>query len=215
MLFSSDGVHPYVETGHRLYADVLTRAFADIQPAATTAAPHRLPASLRADNWEKAKLIPIEQSMLRGEWNRVTPADDDRAKAFATRMPVLWKAEKPGAELVVAYNGTRLGIYDLLGPGGGMVSVRVDDAIAKNAPRIDGHCTYWRIAALSTGSKPAGPHRATFTLTETAPDQEKILFEKNRPDLEKDPAKYADRVWYASAILLLGDLLPADAATAP
>jgi hypothetical protein len=36
-----------------------------------------------------------------------------------------------------------------------------------------------------------------------------ILFEKNRPDLEKDPGKYADNIWYAAAILLLGDLAPA------
>jgi lysophospholipase L1-like esterase len=212
LLFSTDGVHPHVETGHRLYADVLARAFATIQPAATTAASHRLPDPLRADNWEHAKLIPIEQAMLRGDWKRVVPADDDRAKAFAGRMPVLWKAEKPGAELVVAFKGTRLAIYDLLGPGGGMVSVRVDGAAAKDVPRIDGYCTYWRIATLSTGTQQSGTHQATFTLVASAPDKSQILFEKNRPDLEKNPEKYADNVWYASAILLLGDLVPADAA---
>jgi lysophospholipase L1-like esterase len=214
MLFSTDGVHPHVETGHRLYADVLARSLATIQAAATTAAPHRLPEPLRADNWEKAKLIPIEQSMLRGDWKRVTPADDERAKSFAARMPVLWKAEKPGAELVVSYTGTRLAVYDLLGPGSGTVSVQVDDAAAKNVPRIDGYCTYWRIATLNSGSQPAGTHRVTIRLEAAAPDKAKILFEHNRPDLEKNPAKYADNVWYASAILLLGDLLPADAAPA-
>ena len=214
LLFSSDGVHPHAETGQRLYADVLARSLATIQAAATTAAPHRLPEPLRADNWEKAKLIPIEQSMLRGDWKRVTPADDERAKSFAARMPVLWKAEKPGAELAVAYTGTRLAVYDLLGPGEGLVSVQVDDAAAKNVPRIDGYCTYWRIGTLNTGSQPAGTHRVTIRLEAAVPDKEKILFEHNRPDLEKNPAKYADNVWYASAILLLGDLIPADAASA-
>jgi lysophospholipase L1-like esterase len=208
MLFSSDGVHPHVETGHRLYADVLARSLATIQAAATAAAPHAMPEPLRADNWENAKLIPIEQSMLRGDWKRVTPADDERAKSFASRMPVLWKAEKPGAEVVVAYTGTRLGIYDLLGPGGGIVSVQVDDAAAKNVPRIDPYSTYWRIGTLNTGSQPAGTHRVTLRLEASAPDKAKILFEHNRPDLEKNPAKYADNVWYASAILLLGELGP-------
>jgi lysophospholipase L1-like esterase len=214
MLFSSDGVHPHVETGHRLYADVLARSLATIQAAATTAVPHRLPEPLRADNWEKAKLIPIDESMLRGDWKRVTPADDERAKSFASRMPVLWKAEKPGAELVVTFTGTRLGIYDLLGPGGGIVALQVDDGAAKNVPRIDGYCTYWRIATLSTGSQPAGTHRVTLRLEASAPDKAKILFEHNRPDLEKNPAKYAENAWYASAVLLLGDLIPADDATA-
>ena len=211
LLFSTDGVHPHVETGHRLYADVLARSLATIQAASTTAAPHRLPEPLRADNWEKAKMIPIEQSMLRGDWKRVTPADDERAKSFAARMPVLWKAEKPGAELVVAYTGTRLAVYDLLGPGEGMVSVQVDDAAAKNVPRIDGYCTYWRIGTLNTGSQPAGTHRVALRLEAAAPDKAKILFEHNRPDLEKNPAKYAENAWYAAAILLLGDLIPADA----
>jgi lysophospholipase L1-like esterase len=214
MLFSTDGVHPHVETGHRLYADVLARSLATIQAAATTAEPHRLPEPLRTDNWEKAKLIPIGQSMLRGDWKRVTPADDERAKSFASRMPVLWKAEKPGAELVVAFTGTRLGIYDLLGPGGGIVALQVDDAAAKNVPRIDGYCTYWRIGTLNTGNQPAGTHRVTLRLEASAPDKAKILFEHNRPDLEKNPAKYAENAWYASAILLLGDIIPADDATA-
>jgi lysophospholipase L1-like esterase len=214
MLFSTDGVHPHVETGHRLYADVLARALTTIQAAATTAEPHRLPEPLRTDNWEKAKLIPIGQSMLRGDWKRVTPADDERAKSFASRMPVLWKAEKPGAELVVAFTGTRLAVYDLLGPGEGMVSVQVDDAAAKNVPRIDGYCTYWRIGTLNTGNQPAGTHRVTLRLEASAPDKAKILFEHNRPDLERNPAKYAENAWYASAILLLGDIIPADDATA-
>jgi len=52
LLFSTDGVHPHVQTGHRLYADVLARALADIQAAATTAAPHPMPEPLRADNWD-------------------------------------------------------------------------------------------------------------------------------------------------------------------
>ena len=214
MLFSSDGVHPHMETGQRLYADVLARALTEIQAAATATAPHAMPEPLRADNWEKAKLIPIDESMLRGNWKRVTPTDDERAKAFSTRMPVLWKAEKPGAELVVAFTGTRLGVYDLLGPGGGTVSVRIDDGAAKNVPRIDPYSTYWRIGTLNTGSQPAGTHRVTIRLEAAAPDKAKILFEHNRPDLEKNPAKYADNVWYASAILLLGDLLPAEAAPA-
>jgi lysophospholipase L1-like esterase len=213
MLFSSDGVHPHVETGHRLYAEVLARALAGIEaavPAADASVPHPLPAPLRADNWEQAKMIPIEKSMLRGDWKKVTPADDARAKTYARQLPVLWKAEKPGAELRVAFRGRMLSVYDLLGPGGGMVSVTVDGTPAKSVPRIDGYCTYWRIAQLSLGSLPEGEHRARFTLEDKAPDKAKILFEKNRPDLEKDPGKYSENVWYASAILLLGDLLPTD-----
>jgi hypothetical protein len=95
-----------------------------------------------------------------------------------------------------------------------MVSVQVDDAAAKNVPRIDGYCTSWRIGTLATASQPAGTHRVSFRLEASAPDKAKILFEHNRPDLGKNLAKYAENAWYASAILLLGDIIPADAATA-
>ena len=94
------------------------------------------------------------------------------------------------------------------------MSVQVDDAAAKNVPRLDGYSTYWRIATLNTGSQPVGTHRVTIRLEASPPDKAKILFEHNRPDLGKNPAKYAENAWYASAILLLGDLLPADAAPA-
>ena len=216
MLFSTDGVHPLVETGHRLYQDVLARSFAAIQSASVPpSGPRHLPAPLRDDNWERAKMIPIEPSMLRGEWRRVTPADDERAKAFASRMPVLWKAVEPGAELSVAFTGTMLSVYDLLGPGGGVVSVGVDGQPPRSVPRIDGYCTYWRIAQLSINGQPDGGHRATFTLESKSPDKAAILFEKNRTDLEKDPAKYAENTWYASAILVLGDLLPPESPARP
>jgi len=209
LVFSTDGVHPLVETGHRLYDDIFARAFAAIvaaAPTAETSAPAPLPAPLRADNWEQARLVPIEQGMLEGAWRRVTPADDDRAKAFAARMPVLWKAEAPGARLSVTFKGTLLSVYDLLGPGGGTVAVQVDDAPARSVPRIDGYSTYWRIAQLSAGGLPEGVHRATFTLDAAVPDKAAILFEQNRADLTNHPEKYAGQVWYASALLLLGEL---------
>jgi hypothetical protein len=153
-------------------------------------------------------MIPIEKSMLRGDWKKVTPADDARAKTYARQLPVLWKAEKPGAELRVAFRGRMLSVYDLLGPGGGMVSVAVDEMPAKSVPRIDGYCTYWRISQLSVGSLKEGQHVATLRLENEAPDKKGILFEKNRPDLEKDPEKYSENVWYASSLLLIGDVLP-------
>jgi lysophospholipase L1-like esterase len=208
LVFSTDGVHPLVETGHRLYDDIFARAFAEIAaaspPAAASAPP--LPPPLRADNWEHARLVPIDESMLEGGWKKVTPADDERAKSFAARTPVLWKATEPGARLTVPFTGTHLSVYDLVGPGGGTVSVKVDEREARSVPRIDGYCTYWRIAKLAAGDLPAGPHRATFALEQQAPDKATILFEQNRPDLAKHPEKYAENTWYAAALLVLGEV---------
>jgi len=103
----------------------------------------------------------------------------------------------------------RLAAYDLLGPGGGTVSIRVDGGEPRKLPRIDGYCTYWRLATLSLGDLPPGEHEIEVTLTDGKPDKRAILFEHNRSDLEKNPAKYAADSWYVGGLLVFGEVKPA------
>lgn len=208
MLFSEDGVHPLIDTGHELYLQSIRRSWPALAAAGRATAPRTLPAPMRADNWEQAKIVPIAESMRSGAWTKLDPAVDALAKRFADRMPELWKADSPGATIAFAFRGRAAAIYDLLGPDGGQVEVRIDDLPARTVARIDGYCTYSRIAKLDLGSEFTidTVHRVTLTLKAGAPDKAKILFERNRPDLEKNPAKYAANAWHAASILLLGDL---------
>ncbi len=223
MLFSTDGVHPLVETGHRLYAEVLARSLEQLEQAGGDAGTHEMPAPLRVDHWEQAGLVPITAAMVSGGWQRVGPEDDPLAKRFGNRMPVLWRADAAGATLrfrvripdVAGVPGRQVAVYDLIGPGGGLVSVCVDDGPAKQVARIDGYCTYWRIATLSLGLLPAGEHEVTVTLTGESPKKREILFERNRGDLEKHPEKYAPNQWYASALLIFGEAGSAGETIAP
>jgi lysophospholipase L1-like esterase len=206
-LFSTDAVHPLIETGHELYLQSIVRSWEPIQAASGPPGPHPLPGPLREDHWEAAKMVPIRPWMLKGTWEKLDPATNERARAFSPRMGDVWKATEPGASLSFLFEGTRAAVYDLLGPDGGLLEVEVDDAPARTVARIDGFCTYARLATLPLGSLPAGVHRVRITLKPEAPDKAKILFEQNRPDLEKHPAKYRDHVWHASMLLLLGDLV--------
>lgn len=210
MLFSEDGVHPLVDTGHELYLQAIRRAWPALAAAGDATPPRVLPAPLRADNWEQAKIVPIAESMRSGDWKKLDPAGDGIAKRFADRMPELWKAASPDATIAFAFRGRAAAIHDLLGPDGGLVEVRIDDRPARTVARIDGYCTYSRIAKLDLGSDftTDAVHRVKLTLKAEAPDKAKILFEKNRPDLDKNPAKYASNTWHAASILLLGDLAP-------
>ncbi|MBM4155986.1 MAG: SGNH/GDSL hydrolase family protein [Lentisphaerae bacterium] len=209
MIFSADGVHPHPDTGHELYLEAIRRSWPALAAVAAAPAAHALKAPLRADNWEQAKIVPFAPAMMSGPWQKLDPAADGPAKSFATRMPDLWKATAPGASISFAFRGSAAAIYDLLGPDGGIVEVKIDDRPARLAPRIDGYCTYPRIAKLDLGSDfDGGTHRVVLTLKPDAPDKAKILFERNRADLEKNPAKYAPNVWHAASILLLGDIVP-------
>jgi lysophospholipase L1-like esterase len=206
LVFTNDDVHP-LDAGHVLYAEVAARHL----PALLTAAPtaHVLPAPLLADNHEHASLLPLERVMPGAGWVKLDPASDGRAKDFANRMPSLYRAEQPGARLTFRFRGTAVGVYDLLGPDCGQVVVTIDGGAPRTIPRIDGYCTYHRIAFLRLASGlAAGEHTVDIRLDAAAPDKAKILFEHNRPDLEKDPARYAGNRWYVGGIMLIGDLVP-------
>jgi hypothetical protein len=207
ILFSTDGVHPIPESGHELYLQAVVRSMEPIKAASGKPAPHKLGAPLRADNWENAKMIPFRQDMLTGKWEKLDSTKGN-GKNFSGRMGEVWKACEPDASLTFSFNGTFASIYDLLGPDCGKVGVKLDDQPEKLVNRIDGYCVYSRIAKLDIGTVPAGKHTVTITLKAEAPEKSKILFEHNRPDMEKNPAKYKDNFWYASSIFLLGDLEP-------
>src|SRR6185437_1239937 len=64
IVFSPDGVHPYPQTGHELYLQSILRSLPAIQSASTTVGPHALPAPFVADNYENAKMIPIDMAIL-------------------------------------------------------------------------------------------------------------------------------------------------------
>ena len=205
-VFSHDNVHP-LDAGHAIYAEVVARHLPGLLTG--TAGPHALGAPLVADNTERAQMLPLDRAVLGDGWEKLDPAGNPRAKSFGDRMPALYRAQKAGTTLSFRFRGTAVGIYDLVGPDCGQVLVSVDGGAPRTIPRIDGYCTYHRIAVLRIASGlPDGEHRVELTLDAAAPDKAKILFEHNRPDLEKDPAKYAGTSWYAGGIMLIGAPLP-------
>lgn len=205
-IFSHDNVHP-LDAGHAIYAEVAARHLPTLLTG--NAAKHDLGEPLRTDNTEQARMLPLDQAMLGEGWEKLDPATNDRAKSFGNRMPGLYRTEKPGTKLSFRFRGTAVGIYDLVGPDGGQLQVSVDGGTPRTIARIDGYCTYHRIAVLRIASGlPEGEHRVDITLDAASPDKAKILFEHNRPDLEKNPAKYAGTHWYAGGIMLIGELLP-------
>lgn len=207
VVFSSDGVHPFVETGHALYLEAIKRSWPKLDT--NTPAPHALKKPLHAENWENAKIVPITKSMLSGDWTKLHPDTDKIAAQFHKFLPELWKAHQPGAELRFKVKGSVVSIYDLVGPDGGFLEVSINNGSPRKVARIDAYCTYTRLTSLSlVKSKESAIHEVRVKLLSEAPDKAKILFPRNVPDLQKNPAKYADNHWYAGSLLILGDLEP-------
>lgn len=211
--FSSDSCHPFAETGHRLYTEAIARSFEAMEGLGTPG-PRPLPTPFTQDHHEAAQLIPLAAAMLSEDWQTLDPQTDQIARNFSQRLPVLWLADKPGATLRFAFHGRAAAVYDLLGPDGGELEVLVDDQPARSVRRFDAYCTYHRLGTTALFSETqVGDHTVTVRLTANAFDKAEILSRnKNKID---DPARYAPLRWYAGALLIDGELKPADAAASP
>jgi S-formylglutathione hydrolase FrmB len=205
ILFSPDEVHPYTDSGHQLYLDAVVRSFARIQQVGQLGL-HSLPAALVANNWENARMIPLNRAQLSPGWRKLDAETNHLVRSFGDRLPALWEARSPGEFLSFRFRGTTALIYDLLGPDCGQVTVAIDDRPIELKPRFDAFCTYHRLATLSLGEQlPDTVHTVKAIIHPDQPDKAKIL--SQRGERIDDPKRFDGTVWYAGAILLVGELV--------
>jgi len=208
VIFAGDGVHPYPETGHELYLAAVVRSMEKVG-AAGKPGPHALKEPLVANNWERAKLLPLSAARLSDGWAQLAAADP-MARGWLTRMPEFWKTGRPGTTMEFKFKGTTAAIYDLLGPDCGQVVVTLDGGPPRTVPRFDRYCNYHRLATLLIARDlPDAVHTVKLELHPDPPDKVKIITEGKMTDENpKDNPKYAGINWYAGGILLVGDLEP-------
>jgi lysophospholipase L1-like esterase len=205
ILFSPDSVHPYTDSGHQLYLDAVVRGMALIKPVGK-AVPHELNEPFMADNWEDAKMIPLDQAKLSAGWKKLDPTTNSVAKNFANRLPWLWKANQPGDAIEFKFKGTDVAIYDAVGPDCGQVIITLDDQKPMIKPRFDAYCTYYRLMYFDIGSNLSNTmHTVKVEIHPDQPDKVSILAQ--RKEKMDDPKRFNDRAWYAGALLLVGNLV--------
>jgi len=208
LLFANDGAHPRDE-GHDLYKAAIIAGLTRMKdlPAADHKA--KLLTTFVADNWESAKMVPLSETMLTGDW-KALPAEDGKQKAFGNRMGQIWAASQPGSKLHFKFKGKLAKVYDLLGPDGGQVTITVDGKPgSRPVPRFDSYCTYHRIATLNVmaDNDMDKVHDVTIEIHPEQPDRQSVAFRLKDPAKElKEPKFQGTRVWM-SQIMLLGDLV--------
>jgi len=204
ILFSKDGVHP-LDAGHEVYTQVITEALTRME-AESKPAPHLLKTALMADNWQQAKLVPLEPAMLSSGWRQL-PATEGLGRNFHNRLPQLWEATKPGERLTFKFKGTAAKLYDLLGPDGGQVVCTLDGKASPPRPRFDSYSSYHRLASLTIGEGLADTvHTVTVEILPDQPDRSSVTnVEKNKPGF--DPKKYDGTAIRVGSLMLIGDLV--------
>ncbi len=206
IIFSKDGVHPYPETGHVLYTEALIRAMEKLRTERSSA-PHAMVAPLRADNLENANQFKISEHLLAGSYENLTQNGDALALKFANRLTPLYRLN-PGATLSFKFKGTKAMVYDLLGPDAATLEVTVDGKKTLRTERMDGYCTYSRLATLGVAKGLADTtHTVTVRVLAEPFDKRKILFERNQDDFDNSPEKYEPNRWHAGSIFVVGELI--------
>lgn len=203
--YSGDGVHPYLDTGHQIYMNIIARNMPAIQAAGKVES-HSLPAPLDKNNWEKAKVVTISQNLFSGNVKQLDP-NGDISKRFAHRIPGIWEA-LPGSSMSFQFKGAKVMIYDLLGPGCGQVQITIDGK-SRKVVRLDSYSNNYRLTLLGVGNylEPTKIHTVEIKVLDETFDKAKILEPRHPGAVTKEPGKFEPINWYPCAIMLVGDMV--------
>lgn len=204
-VFGYDESHPYVETGHHIYQEVLMRSFEamEVMNNKCKAKAHSLPEPIEPYNFSNARMIDITQFDLEKGWEITNTKK--MFLEFKKYLPNIGKADKSGETIIVRFKGRAIGAYDLIGPGGGRVIVEVDGCVKDTITRFDKYCTYYRMNYFIIDHLKDTNHEVIFRLLSDPFKKEAIL--KEKVDIIKYPDKYKDNTWCVGKILIDGDLI--------
>ena len=205
--FSSDGVHPFENTGHVLYERALERSWPMIM-ACGKVRPHKIPSPMVEGCLDKVETVSFEDGRVNvdGEW-KLNTSEDPVTSPFLGFSDKFYTFE-PGSEISFRFRGSSAALYDLLGPQSSALTVTVDGEERSNT-RFDGYCTYHRLALMGLCSSldPEAVHSVTVKVSGSAPDKRGILFDHNKPDYDANPAKYAPLHYFAGCIFVAGEIV--------
>jgi lysophospholipase L1-like esterase len=206
IVFSPDGVHPYPDSGHKLYLESIVRSLPAIWSASASGpAPHKLSDPFVADNYERAKMIPLDQVKLSSGFTRLDEKNK-LASRFNSRVGSLYRAHDPGESIQFRFKGTYAAVYDVVGPDCGQVWVTIDDQKPVLRPRFDAYCVYERLQTLKLATDlPDTVHSVKIEIDKNQPDKAKILAQRNQKI--DNPKRFDDTAFYPGAVLLVGELV--------
>ncbi|MDR0871262.1 MAG: SGNH/GDSL hydrolase family protein [Planctomycetaceae bacterium] len=207
ILFSNDSVHP-LDAGHEIYLQTVADSIEAMKNSKPIHHKPKLDKVFIDGNWEAAKLVPITESMLQGEWKKLD-GKNSLQLAFGSRLGQIWTSGT-GSKLTFKFKGSQAKVYDLLGPDGGQVIITIDGKTdAKPVPRFDSYCTYHRLATLwiADGLDPNVVHTVSVEIHPDQPSRQSVAFRLKDPDKElKEPKYQGTNVWFGQ-LMLIGDLV--------
>jgi len=183
IVFSGDGVHPHIESGHVLYTESIIRSMGLLSDSMGLIN-HTFPqVPLMNNNYEDTRLVPVSPEMQQGKWEDVTLKYEEIISQYACKTPLpTWKTTSPGSSVSFEFNSSLIGIYDIKARDAGIIKVSID-----NGP--------WR----------------EYNMNVNGTIQRPILFESNLDNsqhhirIEFSESSASGQAWYASSFIIRDD----------
>jgi hypothetical protein len=211
-VFSPDGVHPYFETGHVIYQNVLKRSFESMLKSMVAnnqghVENHNLPQPLAADYFANTQMIDIKHAKLSRHWKIFRIGNEPSFSGFEKYLNKVGKASRSGETLTIRFRGRTIGALDFIGPDVGRVIVEIDGAVKDTVFRFNPWCTsnsrmmhYFLIDHLEEKE-----HDVVFRILAEPFDKAAILAKIGNKI--KNPDDFEENNWYVGKILIDGKLL--------
>tara|TARA_R110002050_G_scaffold70899_4_gene152696 strand:+ start:22536 stop:23837 length:1302 start_codon:yes stop_codon:yes gene_type:complete len=205
--FSPDGVHPYPETGHIIYLEVLKRSFEKmISDTPEHFTKHDLGEPLASDFFAHPQMIGFTEVERSKNWEILKVKETPSFSSFGKYLLQVGKAGRTGENLSFKFKGSTVGAFDIMGYDAGRVIVEIDGEVKDTLSRFDSYCTYRRMRYFLIDHLENKVHSVTFRVLCTPFDKAAIL--TKREDITRNPDKYTENNWYIGKILLDGELIP-------
>lgn len=200
IVFTRDHTHPLSESGHPLYGYIVAK-YLDKMKNRSKSVSHQLPAPFTVDNWEKAKMVNLSDAEKNGSWEKLTP-QDDLSQKFSKFMPVIYKAT-PGSSIRFTFSGKVFGLYDIIGPGTGLINVAIDGKERK-VNRFDPYSTSYRLGmTMLAENLEDGPHTVEIKVLDGGVNKKEIILKERLSEMLAHPEDYTRTDWYLGNVLVL------------
>ena len=210
IVFGCDICHPTKE-GHEVYTKVITDAIEDMIPAGKgkgKVTRYRMKKPFVEDNWEDAKMIPLTPDMLSDGWKKLPKNAKVIESVYTENPPRIWEATQPGEKISFKIRGSKVGLFDMVGPNGAQAICTVDGRNPAISERFDAYCSYHRLSSISIAERlsPNRIHTIEIEIGRTQPDRSCITDTlKDNPDF--NPADFDGTSMWVASIMLIGEIV--------
>src|SRR5690606_29162576 len=204
-VFSPDGVHPYPETGHRIYESVFKKSFSKIIDASSDGEMiHGVGTPLDERYYGNTRMVKWDECEGTEKWDNIDASSNTHFNGFAKYFRTIGNAV-PGDSVVFRFVGDAFGFYDLKTPDSGVLLLEIDSVPTDTIPRFDKYTTYRPISyKLITGLE----HKwRTVVLRELDKTLDKRAILSELGNSMRNPQEYEGKTWYLATLMIDGPLL--------